>query len=282
MSTLRLEQVVTEDRLAKSNIASKVLKRIEDEDTQLKVEAYFIIGQFVMSKYAHFLDDNDLQEIVYEVLSKVLLIESTELLTVTAGKIARAIDGSYLDCVEFAAAILGVLSDTSVLDIELRGEYLVIVSHYDLPEHIKQYIVNTCYIPPMLVRPELVTNNHSSGHITVDKCLLLGNRRHNHPLNYTAINRQNSVCFTLDERILGLVEESSKPLDTQKKRESFARNTIAFDATYTHLQGRHFYFTNNYDDRGRTYCGGWQVNYQGTDYKKALLNLAHKELIPLD
>jgi|TARA_R110000744_G_scaffold204690_1_gene323475 hypothetical protein len=282
MSTLRLEQIVIEDRLSKSNIASKVLKQIEDENTELKIEGYYAIAQLALNKYPEFLVDNDLQEIVYQVLSKVLLINNTELLTVTVGKIARCLEGDYLETVEFAASMLGALSDTTILDVELRGTYLVVVPHYELPESIKQYIVNTCYMPPMLVKPDKVTNRQNSGHITISKPLLLGKRVHSDPLNYTAINRQNSVCFNLDQRMLEILEESSKPLDTQDKKDSFKRNTIAYDKTYAHLAERPFYFTNNYDDRGRTYCGGWQVNYQGTDYKKAILNLAHKELIPLD
>jgi hypothetical protein len=241
-----------------------------------------VIAKAMHDTHWEFLEDNDVQEIVYSVLSTIALIDKTELLTVTAGKIARKLEGTYLECVELAASLLGTLSDTDVIDIELRGKYLVIVTHYMLPEDIKQYIVDTCYLPPMLVQPDEVLHGGTSGHLSFTKTLILKGNKHDLPLNYHATNRLNSVKFVLDERMLELEEESSKELDTQQKRESFARNLKAYNLAYVHLIGRPFHFTSNYDCRGRTYCGGWQVNYQGTDYKKSILSLAHKELIPLD
>ena len=34
-----------------------------------------------------------------------------------------------------------------------------------------------------------------------------------------------------------------------------------------------------YDYRGRTYCEGYYLNYQGNDYCKSILEFANKELI---
>ncbi len=37
------------------------------------------------------------------------------------------------------------------------------------------------------------------------------------------------------------------------------------------------YLTHKYDRRGRCYASGYHINPQGTDYNKAVLQLAHKE-----
>jgi DNA-directed RNA polymerase len=40
-----------------------------------------------------------------------------------------------------------------------------------------------------------------------------------------------------------------------------------------------FYLTHRYDKRGRVYCQGYHVTYQGTPWNKAVLELADKEII---
>ena len=40
-----------------------------------------------------------------------------------------------------------------------------------------------------------------------------------------------------------------------------------------------FYLTHKYDRRGRCYASGYHINTQGTDYNKAVIQLAHKEEI---
>jgi len=37
--------------------------------------------------------------------------------------------------------------------------------------------------------------------------------------------------------------------------------------------------THRYDKRGRVYCMGYHVNYQGTPWNKAVIELADKEMI---
>ena len=47
-------------------------------------------------------------------------------------------------------------------------------------------------------------------------------------------------------------------------------------------EGNRFYLTHKYDKRGRTYCQGYHVSYQGNTYRKAILQLADKELVPVE
>ena len=43
--------------------------------------------------------------------------------------------------------------------------------------------------------------------------------------------------------------------------------------------GNKFYFTHKVDKRGRLYCQGYHINYQSASYKKAMIELANKEII---
>ena len=45
------------------------------------------------------------------------------------------------------------------------------------------------------------------------------------------------------------------------------------------LEGNKFYFTWKFDSRGRMYSQGYHCNLQATEYKKAILNFSHEELI---
>jgi len=44
-------------------------------------------------------------------------------------------------------------------------------------------------------------------------------------------------------------------------------------------QGNEFYLTNKVDKRGRIYSQGYHINTQGTSFKKAMIDLAHEELV---
>jgi DNA-directed RNA polymerase len=41
--------------------------------------------------------------------------------------------------------------------------------------------------------------------------------------------------------------------------------------------GNRFWLTHKYDKRGRTYCQGYHVSYQGNDYNKACIEFADGE-----
>jgi hypothetical protein len=44
-------------------------------------------------------------------------------------------------------------------------------------------------------------------------------------------------------------------------------------------EGNEFCLTHKYDKRGRIYCQGYPVNYQGALWNKAVIQLAAKEIV---
>ena len=46
--------------------------------------------------------------------------------------------------------------------------------------------------------------------------------------------------------------------------------------------GKDIYLTHKYDKRGRVYCQGYYISYQGTDWNKAVIELSNKEIVSDD
>ena len=94
----------------------------------------------------------------------------------------------------------------------------------------------------------------------------------------------NQVEFSLNKEVLKKVKNtwninSSKDnIRTQKQFDRF--NKYCKVAQNIMLEtGNKFYFSHRYDYRGRTYCEGYYLNYQGNDYCKAVLEFSNKEII---
>ena len=66
----------------------------------------------------------------------------------------------------------------------------------------------------------------------------------------------------------------------QMQQRNFARyryNSL-FTVKLCLLNGNNFSLNHKYDKRGRTYCQGYHVNYQGTPWNKAVVEFSHKEI----
>lgn len=148
------------------------------------------------------------------------------------------------------------------------------------------------YPLPMLVPPQKVNSNRDSGYLLgFTGSLLLRNNHHDKDICLDHINRLNQIEFCLDMDTAGLVQNSWRHLDKPKPGETkfdFDARRRAFekyDRTARDIMdemvrlGNKFYLTHKYDKRGRTYCQGYHVNYQGAPWNKATLELAHKEYV---
>jgi hypothetical protein len=104
------------------------------------------------------------------------------------------------------------------------------------------------------------------------------------------INRANSVALTLNMEVVGSEEghmivpkrKAGEPFEDYRKRkkqaETFYTTSLQVMQGLMAL-GNEFHLTHKYDRRGRTYAVGYHINSQGTDYNKAVLELAEKEVI---
>lgn len=150
------------------------------------------------------------------------------------------------------------------------------------------------YPLPMVVEPEKITNNTTTGYLS-DACkrgsIILKNNHHNDDVCLDHINRMNQIPLSVNARVAHFINNKWKDIDKQKPHESFSdyqTRRKAFER-YTNttkdvvdafvMMGNRFYITHRYDKRGRTYCNGYHINPQGNDWNKATVEFFDKELV---
>lgn len=144
---------------------------------------------------------------------------------------------------------------------------------------------------PMVVPPKLVKNNRDIGYITTKGSLILKNNHHDGDICLDHINRCNKTKLTINFKVAELVKNQWRNLDKAKSgetKEEFLKRKKAFekydrtarDVMSTLMEhSQEFYLTHKYDKRGRTYCQGYHVSYQGAPWNKAVISFANKEII---
>jgi len=104
------------------------------------------------------------------------------------------------------------------------------------------------------------------------------------------LNRANSVALAMNFDVITSdqgkfvkpVRAIGEDFDEYRKRvkqaEQFYNTTIQVMEQIDELSDE-IYLTHRYDRRGRIYATGYHCNTQGTDYHKAILSLANKEVL---
>lgn len=149
----------------------------------------------------------------------------------------------------------------------LTKEYLE-----DLNKSIKYY--------PMVIKPRRVRkhrNNRGAG-LLKDKVdsLLLGNFHYKGDINREHLDRLNATKFVLNKDVISWF----KPRISNQEEED--EHTLELFSNHIEVLNKeldYFYLIHKYDSRGRCYPVSYELNYQGTGYSKALLELNQKELI---
>lgn len=147
------------------------------------------------------------------------------------------------------------------------------------------------YPLPMVVIPRTVKCNRETGMLTSGGSLILKNNHHEDDICLDHINRSNRIKFSINWNVVTMVKNQWRGLDKAKPgetRDDFQRRQKAFnkyDRTAKDVMdiitahGNEFHLLHRYDKRGRTYCQGYAVNYQGNDWNKACVEFANKELV---
>lgn len=147
------------------------------------------------------------------------------------------------------------------------------------------------YPLPMVVTPRTVKNNRETGMLNSGGSLILKNNHHEDDICLDHINRSNRIKFAINFDVVKMVKNQWRGLDKMKNgetREDFQRRKRAFekyDRTAKDVMsiitehGNEFNLLHKYCKRGRSYCQGYHVNYQGADWNKASVEFAKKELI---
>jgi hypothetical protein len=181
-------------------------------------------------------------------------------------------------------------AEADLVDFDPRIGLLVTIAQIgsDLQDEIDKYQ----YPLPMVVPPEFIKNNTRNGYrIHNHGSVILKDNHHTDDVCLDHINRANKTKLCINYEVMRMIQNKWKNLDKPKEDETVAdyqKRVKAFEK-YDRAsrdvmklllsEGNELYLTHRYDKRGRTYCAGYQVNYQGTPWCKATVEFHKKELI---
>lgn len=165
------------------------------------------------------------------------------------------------------------------------------VVKFTISDDVQEELDRFQYPLPMVVRPRRVHCNSETGMINSGGSLILKNNYHEDDICLDHINRSNAIEFSINFQVAEMVKNQWRGLDKPKvgeTRDDFMRRKKAFekyDRTAREVMKivtaheNKFYMLHKYDKRGRTYCQGYHINYQGAPWNKAVVEFANKELI---
>jgi hypothetical protein len=167
---------------------------------------------------------------------------------------------------------------------------------YAVSEDVEVMLARYQYPLPMITKPKEIYSNKGAasctGYETIKAPLVLNGSDVFDGMDICVdhLNRANAVALSLDMDVLATPE--GKPLMPKRKQgEEYAdylkrkRQAETFYGVSEEVMngllafGNELYLTHKYDRRGRTYASGYHVNTQGTDWNKAVLELANKEVV---
>jgi len=153
------------------------------------------------------------------------------------------------------------------------------------------------YPLPMMVQPKKLKSNFHNGYLSDMTGRSLVVLRAGRATDFYAqadvcldhLERMNSIPLTLNLEVVQLIDNSWSDLDKKRPGETqaeFEKRLKAFEKydesskdviqALSQLRDK-FWLTHKYDRRGRTYCQGYHINYQGNPWNKAVVEFANKE-----
>lgn len=190
---------------------------------------------------------------------------------------------------ECADALL-VAAEADLVDWDPTTEQFIL--KYNISEDVQADIDKFQYPLPMIIEPKMLETNLDSPYMTVKRnSIILRDNHHSEDVCLDHINRMNAVKLTINDDTATMINNRWRNLDKPKENETrfeYNKRVKAFEKydrgakdviDLLVKEGRDFYLPHKYDKRGRTYCQGYFINYQGTPWNKACVELADKELI---
>lgn len=159
------------------------------------------------------------------------------------------------------------------------------IVRFELDDTVQAEIGCFQYPLPLVVKPKLLKHNMASAYFLKNKqSVLLNDHKTKKDVDLEHLNLMNQVAFTVNKTVYAKAvnkwtpKTDSDPSQTRRQMERFNKYCkVSQDIIMEN--GNKFYFSHRYDYRGRTYCEGYYLNYQGNDYCKAILEFANKEIV---
>jgi hypothetical protein len=179
--------------------------------------------------------------------------------------------------------------DAQFVSYSSRDKLLIV--RFGISEELQCELDRYQYPLPMVIQPKQLQSNLDTGYLTQRSSVILRDNYHEDDVCLDHLNRMNQMKLAVNLDVSQTIQNRWKKLDKKKNHESWADyqkrrkafdkyNSVAKDVIGLLVrEGNELYLTHRYDKRGRTYCMGFHVTYQGTDWNKAVLELADKEAL---
>jgi hypothetical protein len=292
------KQLEIESTYSKSNIhqwiRAELMSDVVFTDLYIKtveVIENFLSLEYYQSKQARIerLKLHNAEDIAIDLFHSVLSItEATAPIQAIATQLGLNYFDTQLDAVKTGAELLGACKDLDIYTVHSGGKSFDDLSYvkpnYSLDDDTLYKIHLTQYLPPMLVAPREWSTNTNGGHLLSNSSCILGNGNDvDQNQSYDVLNMLQAIPWKLNTSMLIEPELMKKPSDYEDSRKVRQHNSRCNQSKriYSTMleEGNHFYFAWKYDKRGRMYSQGYDINLQGSQYKKAILEFANEELI---
>lgn len=219
----------------------------------------------------------------YDLLVQMVLHKRANLPTLV-GILRKHFDGN---CQQTADALL--LACTIDL-VDWNPSLKLFIIKYDISPDVQNDLDRYQYPLPMVVEPRELKKNEDTGYYTSRGSVILKDNHHNEDVCLDHLNRINHVKLTLNHEVATMIQNQWRNLDKPKPgedRKEYMKRVKAFDKydrtardimDHLEIAGGEFYLTHKYDKRGRVYCQGYHVNYQGNTWNKAVIEFAEQEV----
>ena len=267
----------------------------DDVDIESITDLVFSIETYLNQQYSYDSKNDRVSEISVESLDIAYHLAANIMrcngkITPVQGictSLAPLLNSKLLDGVRTAAEILAVcegkLYDLLAHDYEENPTGTLAIQPKLRPGlEVLSRIEEFMYIPPLVIPPKKWVSNKGGGlHTQEESCILGTHNHHKKTQALDCLNILQAIEWELDSKIIQLKEEPNKVLDTPDKIIQFKIMKITSSRVYKEYTAVPFYFMWKFDKRGRMYSSGYHINFQSTDYKKALLSFTKQEVITL-
>lgn len=265
------------------------MTKIPSKDTQTGLEELFSKHQLlaVLREQFHEMGDDQLvaePAMATEALAQIYLHRQADVPTMVG-----ILSPKFGTPQEVADKLL-LLCEIDYLDFQESSQKFIV--KFDVSEDVQEMLDRYQYPLPMVVPPKQVRENWQTGYMTIKGSVVLNGSEYfdDKDMCLDHLNRANSVALNLNMDVVyseegKYIRPTRNPGEDfadfrkrQKQADVFYATSVDVMETINNLSDRLF-LTHKFDRRGRCYASGYHVNTQGTDYNKAVLQLANKEVI---
>ena len=196
----------------------------------------------------------------------------------------------HCDTMQQCADWLVEAANLDIVDWHDAYGVFIIRPNLDIPLSVQKEIDQFSFPLPMVVPPKEITNNRTTGYLTIPGSVILRDNHHDDDVVLEHLNAMNQIPLSLNEKVVSTIRNQWRNLDKQKEDETFQdyqKRLKAFEKYDTtsrdiidglFMLGNEIYLTHKYDKRGRTYCQGYHVSYQSNDWCKAVIEFQNQEV----